>query len=594
MTCQDMIYSNDYVDLIVNIHEGNRSALNRYEDSCINEITDRINIFHQRRTSEYLTNLETIPYSSIPKLFGLMDSSNMEVTGVKQVQSPSYLGLNGSGAIVGVIDTGIMYDNALFRDANGSSRIGVIWDQTIRKEEGTSRDTDNMTKEEQLTMTGTQIMNLQTRTVQFPLYGTVYTKEQIDEALQSDTPYELVPTRDDNGHGTFLAGIAAGGVNLENDFTGIATGAEIAVVKLKETKPYLREYFQIKEDVPAYSETDIIYAIDFLLRYARAKKKPLSILIGVGSSNGGHEGLTYLEQYLSVILQNVEIMVSVPAGNEGTERLHYYGEISQNVEYDEVEINVDAGQSGLTFELWGNAPNTFALGIVSPRGDRIERIPPRFGKEEQYTLPLSRTTVYVAYQIVEAYSGNELIFVRLINPTPGIWRFLVYADEGRQRSFNIWMPLRQFLQANTHFLKGDPDNTITVPGNAQRTMAMTAYNHLNGSIFAQASRGYNARNQVKPDLAAPGVNITGPGLRNNFVTRSGTSVAAAHSAGMQAQFLQWDLEQDSSNMFFAGQIQSVFLKAAVRNPDIQYPNSIWGYGIMNIERVFEGFRVISS
>jgi len=594
MTCQDMIYSNDYVDLIVNIHEGNRFALSQYEDSCINEITDRIDIFHQRRTSEYLTNLETIPYSSIPKLFGLMDSSNMEVTGVKQVQSPSYLGLNGSGTIVGIIDTGIMYDNALFRDGNGNSRIGVIWDQTIRKEEGTLRDTDNMTEEERLTMTGTQIMNLQTRTVQFPLYGTVYTKKQIDEALQSDTPYELVPTRDDNGHGTFLAGIAAGGVNLENDFTGIATGAEIAVVKLKETKPYLREYFQIKEDVPAYSETDIIYAVDFLLRYARAKKKPLSILIGLGSSNGGHEGMTYLEQYLSVTLQNVEIMVSVPAGNEGTERLHYYGEISRNVEYDEVEINVDAGQSGLTFELWGNAPNTFALGIVSPRGDRIERIPPRFGKEELYTLPLSRTTVYVAYQIVEAYSGNELIFVRLVNPTPGIWRFLVYADEGRQRSFNIWMPLRQFLQADTHFLKGDPDNTITVPGNAQRTMAMTAYNHLNGSIFAQASRGYNARNQVKPDLAAPGVNITGPGLRNNFVTRSGTSVAAAHSAGMMAQFLQWDLEQDSSNMFFAGQIQSFFLKGAVRNPDIQYPNSIWGYGMMNIERVFEGFRVISS
>lgn len=594
MTCQDMIYSNDYTDLIVNIHEGNRSILELYSDSCINEITERIDIFHQRKSSGYLTNLETIPYSSIPKLFGLMDSSNMEVTGVKQVQSPSYLGLNGSGVIVGIIDTGIMYDNALFRDENGNSRIGVIWDQTIRKEEGEPENMGNMPEEERLMMTGIQIMNQQTRTVPIPLYGTVYTNTEINEALKRDDPYELVSTRDENGHGTFLAGIAAGGVNRENDFTGIATEAEIAVVKLKEAKPYLREYFQIRQDVPAYSETDIIYAVDFLIKYSRAKKKPLSILIGLGSSNGGHEGLTYLEQYLSVALQNVELMVSVPAGNEGTERLHYQGEIPQNVEYDEVEINVDTGQNGLTFELWGNAPNTFALGIISPRGDRIERIPPRFGKEELIILPLSRTTVYVAYQIAEAYSGDELIFVRLINPTPGIWRFLVYADEGRQRSFNIWMPLRQFLQANTHFLKGNPDNTITVPGNAQRSMTMTAYNHLNGSIYAAASRGYNARNQVKPDLAAPGVNITGPGLRNNFVTRTGTSVAAAHSAGMMAQFLQWDLERDRINMFFAGQIQSFFLKGAVRDPDMQYPNPVWGYGIMNIERVFEGFRVIDS
>lgn len=592
MTCQDMIYSNDYMDLIVNVHEGNRSSLELYPDSCINEIAERIGLFHLRRSSTYLTNLETVPYSSIPKLFGLMDSSNMEVMGVKQVQSPSYLGLDGSGVIVGIIDTGIMYDNALFRDENGNSRIGIIWDQTIRKDD--PEDVENMSEQERSIMVGTLTIEQQKKTVSLPLYGTAYTNAQINEALQRDDPYELVPTKDENGHGTFLAGIAAGGVNRENDFTGIATGAEIAVVKLKETKPYLREFFQIKQDVPAYSETDIIYAVDFLLKYSRAKQKPLSILIGLGSSNGGHEGLTYLEQYLSVILQNVEIMVSTPAGNEGTERLHYYGELPKNVEYDEVEVNMDAGQKGLSFELWGNAPNTFALGIISPRGDRIERISPRFGREELINLPLSRTSVYVAYQIAEAYSGNELIFVRLINPTPGIWRFLVYADEGQQRSFNIWMPLRQFLQDNTHFLKGSPDDTITVPGNEKNSMTMTAYNHLNGSIFAEASRGYNARDQIKPDLTAPGVNITGPGLRNNFVTRSGTSVAAAHSAGMIAQFLQWDLENDRYNMFFAGQIKSFFLKGAVRDPDTQYPNPVWGYGIMNIERVFEEFRVIDS
>ncbi|MCM1179817.1 MAG: S8 family peptidase [Clostridium sp.] len=591
MTCQDMIYSNDYMDLIVNLHEGNRSILRFYPDSCINEIEDRIEIFHLQTENSYLTNLENVPYSSVPKLFGLMDSSNMEVTGVKQIQSPSYLGLDGSGVIVGIIDTGIMYDNALFRDVNGNSRIGIIWDQTIRKEDP---ENVNMSEEERSVMVATLKTEQQTQTVTLPLYGTAYTNAQINEALQSDNPYELVPTRDEDGHGTFLAGIAAGGVNRENDFTGIATGAEIAVVKLKETKPYLREFFQIKQDVPAYSETDIIYAVDFLLKYSRAKKKPLSLLIGLGSSNGGHEGLTYLEQYLSVILQNVEIMVSVPAGNEGTERLHYYGGLPKNVAYDEVEINVDAGQSGLTFELWGNAPNTFALGIVSPRGDRIERIAPRFGREELISLPLSRTTVYVAYQLAEAYSGNQLIFVRLINPPPGIWRFLVYADEGQQRTFNIWMPLRQFLQDNTYFLKGNPDDTITVPGNEKSSMTMTAYNHLNGSIFAQASRGYNARDQVKPDLTAPGVNITGPGLRNNFVTRSGTSVAAAHSAGMFAQFFQWDLENDRNNMFFSGQIKSFFLRGAVRDPDMQYPTPIWGYGIMNIERAFEGFRVIDA
>lgn len=388
-----------------------------------------------------------------------------------------------------------------------------------------------------------------------------------------------------------MAGIAAGGSNRENDFTGIAFEAELAVVKLKETKQYLRNYFGVPDDVPAYEESDIIYAVDYLLRYARLRRLPISIFIGLGSSNGGHLGLTVLEQYLSGRLENAGIMVSAPAGNEGNERLHYAGALEENAEFQQVELNVDNGQEVLTIELWGDSPATFSLGIISPQGDQIDRIAPRFGQEEVIWLPIARSTVYVAYQLVETYSGDQLIFVRLTNPTPGLWRFLVYADAGKQRTFNMWMPLRQFLRPETYFLKAEPENTITAPGNASLVMTMTAYNHLNGSIYASASRGYNARNQIKPDLAAPGVNITGPGLRNNFVTRTGTSVAAAHCAGIIALFLQWDIENYGIGIFYAAQIQSLFLKSAIRDTEFQYPNPVWGYGIINIERVFDGFRV---
>lgn len=155
----------------------------------------------------------------------------------------------------------------------------------------------------------------------------------------------------------------------------------------------------------------------------------------------------------------------------------------------------------------------------------------------------------------------------------------------------MWMPLRQFLRPNTYFLNAEPEDTITVPGNATAVMTMTAYNHLNGSIYAAASRGYNSRSQIKPDLAAPGVNITGPGLRNNFVTKTGTSVAAAHSAGIMALFIQWNVENYNIGLFYAEQIQSLFLKSAVRDEEFQYPNPVWGSGIMNIARVFNEFQV---
>lgn len=566
MTCEEMIYSNDYADYMINFLEGFSGAEEIYRTGCVNPIIERIAILHMPLRENYLTNLEVTPYSFIPKLFGLMDSSNMEAVGVKQVQNSGNLGLNGKNVILGFIDTGIDYTNPLFFDENGNTRVGVIWDQTIT----------GLEKNQELPL---------------PYYGTAFSKRQIDEALQEENPYETVPSGDENGHGTFMAGIAAGGSDLQNDFTGIATKSELAVVKLKETKQYLRNYFGVPDGIPAYQETDIIYAVEYLLRYADERNRPISIFIGVGSSNGGHLGTTFLERYLSTILENAGMMVSAPAGNEGNERLHYAGELKENAEYEQVEVNVDEGQKVLTLEFWGNAPTTFGMGIISPQGDRIERIPPRFGQEELIRLPIAKSTVYVAYQMVEVYSGDELIFVRITNPVPGIWSFLIYADDGKQRTFNMWMPLRQFLRPQTYFLKAEPENTITVPGNAELVMTMTAYNHLNGSIYARASRGYNARNQVKPDLAAPGVNVTGPGLRKNFVTQTGTSVAAAHSAGILALFLQWNIENYEIGIFYAGQIQSFFFKSAVRETDYEYPNTVWGYGIINIERAFDQFRV---
>lgn len=153
------------------------------------------------------------------------------------------------------------------------------------------------------------------------------------------------------------------------------------------------------------------------------------------------------------------------------------------------------------------------------------------------------------------------------------------------------MPLRQFLKEDTYFLRAEPDNTITIPGNAPLVTTITAYNHLNGSIYAEAGRGFVTRSLVKPDLAAPGVDVFGPGLRKNFVRRTGTSVAAAHAAGVFALFLQWSRDNPELGTFYAAQIQSFFFKTAKRESDMEYPNVIWGYGIIDIERVFEQFRV---
>lgn len=558
MTCEEMIYSNDYTDATINYLQGYEEFEAVYDIGCLNLISDKFAILHLPRGENYLTNLNTIPYSFIPKLFGLMQNTNVEALGVPQVKSR--LGLDGSSVIIGIIDTGIDYQNDVFKDENGESRIGVIWDQTIPGG-GMQEGLPN------------------------PFYGTVFSKQEINQALNSEEPLDIVPSTDRNGHGTFLAGVAAD----EN----LANRADLAVVKLKEAKPYLREFYGIREDVPAYAETDIIYGIQYLLRYARQQQKPISILIGVGSSNGGHQGLTAVERYIDTILENVGIMISVPAGNEGNEGLHYQGEVTRRNRVTEVELNVDSGQNAFSLELWGENPGTFALGIVSPEGDRIEQILPAFGQEEEIYLPLAQTRIYVAYQLVEVFSGQEFIFVRIISPTPGIWRFLVSSNEEGSAIFHMWLPIRQFLQRDTYFLQGSPYRTITAPGNANLVMTMVAYDSQNGSIYAASGRGDDLDYVTKPNLATPGVDVEGAGLRDNIVTKSGTSIAAAYSAGVMALFLQWNINNYDLGLFYSKQIQSIFAKGAKRNTEMNYPNPVWGDGIMDLEGVFEQFRVVN-
>lgn len=579
MTCEEMIYSNDYVDIIINFIPGYRGAEQFLDTGCANFVTSELAILHVPRGEEFLFNLENTPYATVPKLYGLMDSSNMEAVGVKQVQDPNGLNLHGDGVIVGIVDTGIDYENPLFRKEDGSTRIGVIWDQTMQGE----NDSTNQN--------GPAVM--EQGEIPRPVYGRIFGSAAINQILSGDGQGMPAPSKDTNGHGTFMAGIAAGGVDNENDFTGIATQSEIAVVKLKEAKPYLKEYFGVPQELSAYSETDIIYAVSYLFQYAEWKNQPISILIGLGTSFGGHRGLTFLERYLEKALEKIRVMVSAPAGNEGNERLHFEGRLNSEQE-QQVEISVGEGQENLVIEFWGKKPATFAIGLISPEGDRISRIPPRFGQEEILRLPLSGTEIYVAYQLIEVYSGDEFIFIRLSNPTPGLWRIIVYGAGEKESEFNMWLPLRQFLQQDTYFLQGTPGNTITAPGNTESVMTMTAYNYLNDSIYANASRGYNTNGLVKPNLVAPGVNVAGPGLRNNYVRRTGTSVAAAHSAGMLALLLQWIKDNAELGIFYTRQIQSLFEQTAVRQPDMVYPNPVGGYGIMDIERVFESFRVTES
>ena len=224
-------------------------------------------------------SLEKYPYYSIPKLYTTMDASALDASGISTTAAQPALGSRGRGTIIGFIDTGIDYRNPVFQNPNGTTRIIGIWDQTLPPTVDPA--------------------NLENSSESQPIqYGTFFTREQINEALASSTPLSLVPSTDTNGHGTFLAGVAAGSPIPEQDFIGAAPDAAIAMVRLKPAKQYLREFFCIPENAVAFQENDIIMGIRYLTLLAQEYRMPLTICLGLGTNSGSHEGSSPLSQAL--------------------------------------------------------------------------------------------------------------------------------------------------------------------------------------------------------------------------------------------------------------------------------------------------------
>ena len=106
------------------------------------------------------------------------------------------------------------------------------------------------------------------------------------------------------------------------------------------------------------------------------------------------------------------------------------------------------------------------------------------------------------------------------------------------------LPLSNFVSENTYFISSDRFTTVTSPGNSSPPITVTSYNPIDDTLFNQAGRGYSRDGTIKPELAAPGVNIIAPSISGSFVPASGTGIAAAHAAGIAAILLEWGIVKE--------------------------------------------------
>lgn len=575
MSCTNSVASEDFADFIAPYFTTPEEFIRSQGTDCIDFVNSTLAVVYVPLSTVTPSTYTSYTYSAVPKLYSLLDVTSMDAAGITPVGELPVLNNQGAGVIVGFVDTGINYTDSLFRNVDGSTRIIGIWDQT--------NNSDNSNNIENETVKPFSAFSA--------LYGTQYTAEEINLALNSDNPASIVPTRDENGHGTFLASIAAGNRDERAGFSGAAPQASIAMVKLKPAKQYLRDFYLIQDGAEAYQENDIMMGVSYLYFLARKYSMPLVVCIPLGTNMGSHMGMSRLGQYLNQVSLSNGSAVITAAGNETGARHHFRAVMDASTDEVTAELRVGEREAGFSMELWAENMGVYTVGFISPTGEVAREISIPLRGENTVSFLLEQTQITVYTQIADVSAGSQFIFMRFENPMSGIWRILIRNSLDIRETFHLWLPIRGFITDETYFLRPDPDTTITDPGNARYPITVTAYDHTKNSIYIHASRGYSLSGRIKPDLAAPGVNILGASVSGRRLTRmSGTSVSAAHLAGAAAILLNWGVLNANYPYLNTPVLKSIFVRGAQRNPALTYPNREFGYGTLDLYEAFLHLR----
>ena len=470
--------------------------------------------------------------------------------------------LNGGGVLLAVLDSGITWDLEVFRKADGSTRIRYLWDQTVSEEMGDVRY-GKMPD-------GFSI-------------GTEYTAEEINAALQMPAldRYRRIPSRDLSGHGTAVAGIAAGR-SADGLYTGAAPEAELIVVKLGLPG----NSGGVEEGFPR--TTEILRGVTYALWKARQLNMPLVINLSFGNSYGSHDGSSLLERFLDNASEIGKTVICVGSGNEGAARGHFAGNITRD---SRVELAVGNYERSLNIQLWKNYSDVFRIRLQSPGGEEAELTTNIQGGK--YTLKLEQTRILVYLGEPLPYAVAQEIYLEMIPVTgsyinAGIWTIRLEPVMTVTGQYYLYLPTGNGRGDSTGFYRSTPQVTLTVPSTAAKVITVGAYDPVydtyadfSGRGYADSTRtiGVAAAGLTKPDLVAPGVNIQAPDVYGTFTPTTGTSFATPIVSGAAALLMEWGIVRGNDPFLYGEKIKAYLRKGArPLRGEMEYPNDRVGYG----------------
>jgi len=514
-----------------------------------------------------LVSFDTIVYVQPYDIYTLQSISPLEASQASFVQQDLPLNLRGKGVIMGIIDTGIDYLSEEFMDDDGNTRIDYIWDQS------TDLNYDN------------------SRYDLFAPFGRVYGKDEIQEAINSSRnggdPYNIVPFKDEIGHGTKMSALI-GARGITPGVRGIVPECRFIVIKLVEDISF-KNYYKQEITVPIYNVTSLFFALNSLYRYSNIYI-PIVFYLPLGTNFGSHNGGNLLEKYIDSLTFSSGIAVVTGSGNERNKGSHASGTLSEENPINTVDLDVSPEQTALLVDVWIDLPNIASIDIISPSGENSGVINYVINNIFNYKFLFENTSIQVLYVIPEENSGAQLIRILFTNLVGGIWRIRIIGNLIVDGKFNIWIPQEGLTVGDTHFSPSDPYGTVTSPGNSTFIITAAAYNQNNNNIVDFSGMSFSTGYPLVIDVAAGGVNALTIAPNNETAIVSGTSVSAAMVAGSCAMLLQWGIIENNAPNLSTQTIKSYLSRGVTKRRGDVYPNPQWGFGILNIFELFNNIN----
>lgn len=489
-------------------------------------------------TVGFLYEITAIEDIELPKELYINNLNNMISTCIVTAQSENGYGLSGEGVIVGIIDTGIDYTHPDFRTPDGLTRILSFWDQS-----GSGNPPDGFT------------------------FGREYTSGELNAALASPDPIAVTGQLDIKGHGTAVAGIAAGGGISDPYQIGVAPKADIIAVRVL---PAGNDYSR---------STELMRALKYVTDKARSFAKPVAINISYGMNEGAHLGDSLFEEYITAMSNLWKTSIIIPTGNEGGSGHHYYGTISSG-ETKNIEFFTASGLNRFYISLWKNFTDNISAELILPDGATTGIITQ---ENRVRTLNTRELSINMIYNQPTRYSVSQEIFFD-IKATEGnfvkagVWIIRLRAEAIVDGKFNIWLPTVEEVTTGTYFSAPDNFGTLTIPSTSAKVIRVAGYNDSLDSAAEFSGRGFENLALPIPDITAPAVGISAPRIGGGYDSYTGTSFAAPFATGTAALMMETGIVRGNAPYMYGERIKAYLRRGAIRTDGVKYPNPTSGYG----------------